>query len=66
LRIAAQALSVILASVTGALLGFFIPLVPLADFVRGSAVSAGILGTLGTIGGMSAAEYCMAWFEKPR
>lgn len=65
-RIAAQTLAVILASLTGALVGFFIPLIPLADGVRGSALAAGIFGTLGTIGGMSAAEALTARFEKPR
>ena len=64
--VAAQTLAVVLASVTGALVGFFIPLIPLADGVRGSAFAAGILGTLGTIGGMSAAENLMARLEKPR
>ena len=63
-RFAAQTLAVILASLTGALIGFFIPLIPLAEGVRGSALAAGILGTLGTIGGMSAAENLIAWLEK--
>ena len=63
-RVAAQTLAVILASLTGALIGFFIPLIPLAEGVRGSALAAGILGTLGTIGGMSAAENLIARLEK--
>ena len=63
-RVAAHTLAVILASLTGALIGFFIPLIPLAEGVRGSALAAGILGTLGTIGGMSAAENLIARLEK--
>jgi CBS domain containing-hemolysin-like protein len=61
-----RALAVILASLTGALIGFFIPLIPLADGICGSALAAGILGTLGTIGGMTAAENLMARLEKKR
>jgi CBS domain containing-hemolysin-like protein len=64
--VVAQALAVILASLTGALIGFFIPLIPLADGIRGSALAAGILRTLGTIGGMTAAENLMARLEKKR
>jgi branched-subunit amino acid ABC-type transport system permease component len=51
-------------SLTGALLGFFVPLIPfIDDGIRGSAFWAGILGTLGAIGGMSLAEYCLGWIE---
>jgi fatty acid desaturase len=63
-RVVAQTLAVILASVTGALIGFFTPLIPLADGVRGTALAAGILGTLGTIGGMSAAEALMGRLDR--
>ena len=62
----AQTLAVVLATLTGALIGFLIPLIPLADGIHGDALAAGILGTLGTIGAMSIADYCLAWFEKPR
>jgi hypothetical protein len=60
----AQTIAIILASLTGALIGFFIPLIPLAIGVRGSALAAGILGTLGTIGGMSVAETLIVALEK--
>ncbi len=65
-RVAAQTLAVILASLTGALAGFFIPLIPLPDGVRGSAFVAGVLGTLGTIAAMSVAENLTARLDKPR
>ncbi len=66
IRAAAQTLAIVLASLTGAVAGFLIPLIPFAGGVRGDALAAGILGTLGMIGGMSAAEYYLAWLEKPR
>jgi hypothetical protein len=47
-------------SLTGVLLGFFVPLLPLPGGVHGSALSAGVLGTLGAIGGMSVAEYSLS------
>jgi hypothetical protein len=62
----AQTVAVVLASLTGALIGFVIPLIPFVDGIRGDALAAGILGTLGTIGGMSVADYCLARSEKPR
>ena len=63
-RTVAQALAVVLAALTGALAGFFIPLLPLGDGVHGDALAAGILATLGTIGGMSVAEFCISWFQR--
>jgi hypothetical protein len=60
-RIFAQMAAVILASLTGALAGFLIPL-PLAP--NGGALPAGVLATLGTIGGMSLAETLMARLDK--
>lgn len=65
-RVAAQTLAVVFTALAGALLGFSIPLIPLADGVRGSALAAGILATLGTIGGMSLAENLMARLENRR
>ena len=65
-RVAAQTFAVIFASLTGALAGFSIPLIPFADGVHDSALAAGILGTLGTIGGMALAENLMAWLEQRR
>ena len=62
----AQAIAIILAALTGALVGFFIPLIPLGDGVRDSALAAGILGTIGTIGGMSVAEKLIVALEKPK
>jgi len=62
--VAASLISLALAALAAALIGFFIPLIPLADGVRGSALAAGILGTLGTIGGMTAAENLTARLEK--
>jgi hypothetical protein len=47
-------------SLAGALAGFLVPMIPL-PVVGGSALLAGILGTLGTIGGMSVAEYSLNW-----
>jgi hypothetical protein len=64
-RVVAQALAVILFSLTGALIGFFIPLIPVAA-LHSSAFAAGILGTLGTIGGMSLAEKIMIRLDKAR
>jgi hypothetical protein len=63
-RLLAQTVAVILASLTGALVGFLIPLAPFADRVIGTALWAGILGTLGTIAGMSAAESLMTALDK--
>jgi hypothetical protein len=65
-RILAQAAAVILASFAGALAGFLIPLAPLAEKFIGTAPWAGILGTLGMIGGMSLAETLMARLDKRR
>jgi hypothetical protein len=65
-RVAAQTLAVIFASLTGALAGFSIPLIPFADGMRNSALAAGILGTLGTIGGMALAENLMARLDQRR
>jgi len=59
-RVFARTLTVVLMSLTGALLGFFVPLIPLPGGVHGSALSAGVLGTLGAIGGMSVAEYSLS------
>ena len=42
------------------MIGFFLPLIPL-PVVGGSALVAGILGTLGSIGGMSIAEFFVSW-----
>ncbi len=65
-RILAQAAALILASVAGALAGFLIPLAPFVDRFIGTAPWAGILGTLGTIGGMSLAETLMARLDSRR
>jgi hypothetical protein len=65
-RVTAQTLAIIFASLTGALAGFSIPLIPFADGVRDSALAAGILGTLGTIGGMALAEKLMARLDQRR
>ncbi len=65
-RVAAQTVAVVLASLTGGLVGFLVPMIAYNDSVHGIALVAGILGTLGTIGGMSVAEYFMGWIEKPR
>jgi hypothetical protein len=59
-RLLAQAVAVILGALTGALAGFVLPLAPVADRMIGTALWAGALGTLGTIGGMSLAEWLMA------
>jgi hypothetical protein len=63
-RILAQMAAVVLASVTGALVGFLIPLAPFAHEAIGDAFWAGLLGTLGTIGGMSLAETLMARLDR--
>ena len=63
-RIVAQMIVVVLASVTGALVGFLIPLAPLAREAIGEAFWAGILATLGTIGGMWLAETLMNRLDK--
>ena len=63
-RILAQAAALILASLAGALAGFLLPLAPFVDRFIGSAPWAGILGTLGTIGGMSLAETLIARLDK--
>ncbi|HZZ62467.1 MAG TPA: hypothetical protein VFE63_15085 [Roseiarcus sp.] len=65
IRGVAQTIAVIFAALTGALIGFFIPLIPLAG-VHDSALAASVLATLGTIGGMSAAEKLVARLEKPQ
>lgn len=65
-QVAAQTLAVVLASLAGALAGFVIPLIPLGDGVHDSALAAGILATLGAIGGMSLAENLMARLDKRR
>ena len=65
-RVAAQTFAVVLASLTGALAGFLIPLTPLSGGLRGSALTAGILGTLGTIGGMSLGENLISRLESRR
>ena len=63
-RILAQAAVLILASLAGALAGFLLSLAPFVDRFIGSAPWAGILGTLGTIGGMSLAETLIARLDK--
>ena len=63
-RILAQAAALILASFAGALAGFLLPLAPFVDRFIGTAPWAGILGTLGTIGGMSLAETLIARLDK--
>ena len=60
IRLAAQTIAVILASLAGALAGFLIPLAPLPDLAIAPALLAGILGTLGTIAGMALAEWLLA------
>ena len=64
IRSLAQAAALILASLAGALAGFLLPLAPFVDRFIGSAPWAGILGTLGTIGGMSLAETLIARLDK--
>jgi len=66
IRILAQAATVILATLAGALIGFLIPLAPVADRFIGTAFWAGILATLGAIGGMSLAESVMARLDSAR
>ena len=61
MRIFAQMAAVILASLTGTLAGFLIPLLFAPD---GGAFPAGVLATLGTIGGMSLAETLMARLDR--
>ena len=63
-RIVAHMVAIVLASVTGALAGFLVPLAPLAREVTGEAFWAGLLGTLGTIGGMWLAETLMARLDR--
>jgi phage-related protein len=63
-RLLAQIVAVILASVAGALAGFLIPLAPLVRQWIGEAFWAGILGTLGTLAGMSLIETLMARLDK--
>ena len=64
IRLAAQAIAVILASLAGALAGFLIPLAPLPDLVIRPALLAGILGSLGTIAGMAVAEWLLAKLDR--
>ena len=54
------------APVALALAGFLIPLAPFVDRFTGTALWAGALGMLGTIGGMSAAEAFMARLDRRR
>ena len=60
IRLAAQTIAVILASLAGALAGFLIALAPLPDRAISPALLAGILGSLGTIAGMAVAEWLLA------
>ena len=60
-RIVAQMAAVVLASLSGALMGFLIPLAP---FVPGGALLAGVLATLGTLCGMALAEAAMARLDR--
>jgi hypothetical protein len=50
--------------VAGALAGFLIPLAPLVREWIGESFWAGILGTLGTLAGMSLIETLMARLDK--
>ena len=61
MRIVAQTAAVVLASLTGALMSFLIPLAP---FVPGVALLAGVLATLGTLCGMSLAEAAIARLDR--
>lgn len=63
-RLVAQTVTVILASLAGALAGFLIPMAPLARQAIGEAFWAGIFATLGTLGGMSFAETLMARLDR--
>jgi len=60
----AQATTVILASLAGALAGFLIPLAPLPDAAVGPALLAGVLGTLGAIGGMASSEWLLGRLDR--
>lgn len=66
IQAAAKTLAIIFASLAGALVGFCIPLIPVADGISGSALTAGILGTIGTIGGMTLAENLLDRLEQRR
>lgn len=63
-RLLAQAVAVILGSLTGALVGFVIPLAPVVDRWIGAAFWAGVLGTIGTIAGMSLVEWLMERLDR--
>jgi uncharacterized membrane protein YjfL (UPF0719 family) len=63
-RILAQAVAVVVGSLTGALAGFVIPLAPVARDAIGDAFWAGLLGTLGTLAGMSLVEMLMARLDR--
>ena len=63
-RLLAQAVAVVLGSLTGALVGFVIPLAPVVDRWIGAAFWAGVLGTIGTIAGMSLVEWLMERLDR--
>ncbi|HME84267.1 MAG TPA: hypothetical protein VKG91_06880 [Roseiarcus sp.] len=63
-RVLAQVVAVVAASLTGALAGFVIPLTPVARGAIGDAFWAGLLATLGTLVGMSLVEMLMARLDR--
>ena len=64
MRLVAETVAVILASLAGALAGFLIPLAPVVRQAIGGAFWAGLLATPGTLCGMSLAKALMARLDR--